>query len=413
LGDRLRHAVALHPVAAYVLLAWAISWTYWVWMLSSGAVVVPGGSVTHFPGLFGPLLAAFVVTAIVEGRGGIGELVSRMSRWRVGPRWYVLAALPFLLFLAGVGLLVVTGGDAPTLDELGRYSGLPELGLPLVALLALAANGFGEEVGWRGFAQERLDRRMSVLRASLLVGLFWAIWHVPSFGIIETYRQMGLGVIPVFVFGLGSGAIVLGWLYAASGSILIVALFHLGLNMGSATMAGRGLPAAVVTTGIMVWAALIVIAEVRRTRRHARTAGSIRRPRRRSRLASFRDASLAALLRSPLRRLVGSGIILITYRGRRSGRTHTTPVEYVRAGDRLLVLVAHPDTKEWWRNVAEGAMVEVYVDGQAQAAAATVERDDEARDDLARYVSARPRSARVVTSGDEVVLVSLAVDSRG
>jgi deazaflavin-dependent oxidoreductase (nitroreductase family) len=253
---------------------------------------------------------------------------------------------------------------------------------------------------------------MSILRASLLVGLVWAIWHVPSFGVIETYRQMGLGVIPIFVFGLGSGAIVLGWLYASSGSILIVALFHLGLNMGSATMAGRGLPGALATTGIMVWAALIVIADVRRARRDARLAGSIRSPRHRSRLASFRDASLATLLRSPLRRLVGSGIILVTYRGRRSGRAYTTPVEYVRAGDRLLVLVAHPEAKQWWRNVRENAMVDVCVDGQTYAAAATVEKGDEARDDLAMYVSARPRTARAVTPGDEVVLVSFAVDSR-
>jgi deazaflavin-dependent oxidoreductase (nitroreductase family) len=407
-ATRVREWVRRWPVATYVALAWAISWTYWLWMLVRGDVVVPGGTVSHFPGLFGPAIAAFVVTAIVDGRAGIAELIGRMARWRVAPCWYALAALPFLLFLVGVALLALSGGDSPTLNDLGRYSGLPELGLPLVAGLAFVANGFGEEVGWRGFAQERLDRRMSVLRASLLVGLVWAIWHVPSFGVIETYRQMGLGVIPIFVFGLGSGAIVLGWLYAASRSILIVALFHLGLNMGSATIAGRGLPAALVTTGIMIWAALIVVSEIRRGR-SARAVDMRSSARRRSRLASLRDTSLAALLRSPLRRLVGSGIMLISYRGRRSGHTITTPVEFVRDGHRLLVLVAQSDQKQWWRNVREDPKVEVCVDGRVERAVATVEIGAAAAEDLARYIAARPRSARLAATIDEVVIVRMEV----
>jgi deazaflavin-dependent oxidoreductase (nitroreductase family) len=300
-------------------------------------------------------------------------------------------------------MLAFGGGKTPTIEDLGRYSGLPELGLPLVALLAFLANGFGEEVGWRGFAQERLDRRMSVLRASLLVGLAWAVWHVPSFPIIETYRQMGLGVIPIFVFGLGSGAIVLGWLYASSGSILIVALFHLGLNMGSATIAGRGMPGALVTTGIMVWAALIVLVDVRASRGRATSAVGTSRARR-GRFVAVRDACVRGVLRSPLRRLLGSGILLVDYRGRRSGRSLTTPAEYVRDGDRLLVLVAHPGDKQWWRNVQEIPVVQVVLDGRSREMIATVEEGTAARPDLALYASARPRAARAVA--DDVLIVA-------
>ena len=128
-----------------------------------------------------------------------------------------------------------------------------------------------------------------------------------------------------------------------------------------------------------------------------------------ARLARFRDLSLGLLLRSPLRRLVGSGLLLLTYRGRRSGRIYTTPVEFVGGGDCLLVLVAHPERKQWWRNVAADPTVRVLVDGCERSATATVEIGIEsAAADLARYTASRPRSARVgAASGEQLVIVRL------
>jgi len=62
-----------------------------------------------------------------------------------------------------------------------------------VAIFVTAVLGAVEEPGWREYAQEGLQRRMSVLAASLVVGVFWALWHVPLFFIPGTY-QAGLGV---------------------------------------------------------------------------------------------------------------------------------------------------------------------------------------------------------------------------
>lgn len=408
----IRHAIVRHPVVAYVLLAWFLSWTYWLSMLVRGQVATPGGAISHFPGLFGPMVAAFVITAIVGGRESVTDLIGRMFRWRVGLRWYLLAGIPFGLFLLGVAVLAATGAPVPTLDDLASYSGLPMIGLPAVVVAAFAANGLGEEVGWRGFAQPRLEHRMSFLRASVVVAIVWAIWHVPSFPIIEGYRAMGVSIVPIFVFGLGSGAIVLGWLYDRSGgSILMAALFHLGLNMGTATLAGRGLPAALATTGVMIWAALIVVTELRSGQRPRRDATSAVRSRdHRSSIASVRDASVRRLLASRLHRLAGPGLMLITYRGRRSGRSFTTPVEYVEDGDRMLVLVAHARRKQWWRNLQEDPMVQVRVSGRVHSAVAVVEVGSEAMADLARYVAARPRAARVASMpGEDVVVVQLEV----
>lgn len=392
--------VRRHAFASYVALAWSMSGAYWLSMATRGEISRPGGDASHIPGLFGPMLAAFVVTALVGGRAGIADLLSRMVRWRVAPRWYAFAALPFGLFLIGVAIVAVTGGQVPTLDDLATYSGLPKIGLPLVVLAAFVANGFGEEVGWRGFAQPTLQRTRGLLSASLIVALVWALWHVPSFLVVETYRTMGFAIVPLMTFGLGSGAIVFGWLYARSGgSILVVAVAHLGLNLGSATLAGRGLPAAVATTGIMVWAGAIIVGELRRGREGARPIGP-----------SLRDTFMRAALRSPLRSIVGGSIVGITYRGRRTGRIYTTPVECVRVEDALLVLVGAAATKQWWRNVAAEPRVEVDLAGTRRQARATVELGAAAEADAQTYASARPRARRAIEAADPLVVVRPEVD---
>lgn len=258
--DTLRAPFRRHPVAAYVVLTLVISWGYWIPMALRGDVVTPGGDVTHHPGLLGPLIAAFIVTVLADGRVGTRDLVERMLRWRISLRWYLMAAVPFLMFLTTVAILAIAGAVVPSFDDLGRFSGLPAMAFPVVVLAALVFNAYGEETGWRGFLTHRLLEQHGPLATSLLVAVVWGTWHAPLFFVIETYRQMGLALIPMMGLGLASGAIVLTWIYAGSGrSILIVALWHLALNFSSATMAGRGIPGAVVWTGILLWAILVVV----------------------------------------------------------------------------------------------------------------------------------------------------------
>lgn len=405
----LRAFVRRHRFGSYLAVAVAVSGSYWTAMALDGQVVRPGGPTTHFPGLFGPMIAAFLVAGIADGPGGVRDLVGRMFRWRTGARWYALAAVPTFAFAAGVALLAVTGRETPTLDQLARYSGLPEIGLPAVLLLAFLGNGFGEEVGWRGSAQPTLRVSHGFLRTAVIVGAVWALWHVPSFTVIETYRMMGLSIIPIFAIGLGSGAIVFGWLYERSGgSILIVALAHLSLNMATATQAGRGLPQSLVTTVIVAWAVLIVMAEMRRSgglRREGGLRGRLAAVR--GGFANFGRRMTIALLGSRFGRGMGRSVTVITYRGRATGRTLSTPVEYVRDGSRVTILVANPERKQWWRNVRADGNVRLLLDGVDLAGRATVIEPPAAVAALAGYVAQRPRSARAAAAGALAVVVEL------
>ena len=114
------------------------------------------------------------------------------------------------------------------------------------------------------------------------------------------------------------------------------------------------------------------------------------------------------LLRSPMRRLLGGSITVIGYRGRVSGRWLATPVEYVRDGSRITILVADADRKQWWRNVRDSGDVTLLLDGRERAGSATVLAPPESDAAMEAYVAVRPRAARATRSGARMVVVDLA-----
>jgi membrane protease YdiL (CAAX protease family) len=262
--------VARKPLLSFFVLAYGLSWAYWIPLALAGVRTAPGSTATHEPGLLGPALAAFIITGLTQGRVGLVALARRLvlvSR----PTWRFLAySLSPLIFLGlAIAVAIGLGVPLPPWSDFAVYSGLPPLGLPAVLLLVLLFNGFGEETGWRGFALQPLQVRFGPVAGTLVLAALWAGWHTPAFFIVETYRAM---TIPTIIggFGLGicAGAIVLSRIaQRTQGSVLAAMLWHGFYNMTSATAASRGVIAAVTTTCVMVWATVLLVQEVRR-RRH-------------------------------------------------------------------------------------------------------------------------------------------------
>ena len=101
------------------------------------------------------------------------------------------------------------------------------------------------------------------------------------------------------------------------------------------------------------------------------------------RAAPLMNAPVAAIAASPrfggaLRR---SNLALVTYTGRRSGRTFSIPVAYRRRDDENTDIGANlPDAKTWWRNfLGEGAPLSVTLDGVERAGHGVAHRDDKGR----------------------------------
>jgi membrane protease YdiL (CAAX protease family) len=244
----------VRKVVWFVVLAYAWSWSWWIPLAVSGTTVDQGqGWPTHLIGLTGPAIAALVVTVAADGARGLHDLWSRVVRWRVGWIWYALVAAT----AAFAALPVLTESGTPA-DEFVEYSGAPSIGIAVVAYV-LVVNGFGEEIGWRGFLADELLRRTSTGVTALIVWPIWAVWHLPLFWIVTTFRDFGTGGTVGWVVGIGFGSVFLTWLYgSANSSILVVASWHTAYNFATATEAASGVAAAAASTAVIIAGVVIL-----------------------------------------------------------------------------------------------------------------------------------------------------------
>lgn len=139
--------------------------------------------------------------------------------------------VPVALFGAtGVGFAAL--GYEP---ELSRLPNPLTTFLPTLTGLSLIA-GLGEEPGWRGVALPRLQERFSPVRATLLLGTVWAVWHLPVFFIDPrathgiTNPAVLLGVVDMTAVGIVLCAFFYTWIYNESGSVLLMMLLHGGFT---------------------------------------------------------------------------------------------------------------------------------------------------------------------------------------
>jgi membrane protease YdiL (CAAX protease family) len=170
----------------------------------------------------GPLLAALVVVSHEAGGNGRRALLGQLLRWRVPRRWYAVALLgPVVGILAAYALWVATGGAPPPAKALAQWPLIPVY----FVYILLFGGGVDEELGWRGFALPRLQDRYGALVASVVLGVFWAGWHIPAWFIPGSGQD--LVSFPVFVVSVIGAAVVFTWLYNSTGGALcLVILFH-------------------------------------------------------------------------------------------------------------------------------------------------------------------------------------------
>jgi membrane protease YdiL (CAAX protease family) len=245
-------------VLAYFLVTFAISWAIEV-PLALQAQGLMRNMVPlwlHYIASFGPLLAASIVTLATRGPAGIVRMFSGLARWRARPIYWIVAVVaPCTIFVVLVLATRLAQGAWPDLGSLGRPDYLPALGILPTWLLWTATFGAGEEVGWRGFALPRLQSNRSAFSASLLLGAFWAVWHLPALFYRDTYLEMGLLVIPMLLTVAAVGSTVYTWLYNGTrGSLLIPAVFHGLFDFFSVWPSGVIGPGMLMTVLMVFWA---------------------------------------------------------------------------------------------------------------------------------------------------------------
>jgi nitroimidazol reductase NimA-like FMN-containing flavoprotein (pyridoxamine 5'-phosphate oxidase superfamily) len=99
---------------------------------------------------------------------------------------------------------------------------------------------------------------------------------------------------------------------------------------------------------------------------------------------------MGGILRSPLHILLSSNTLLITFKGRRSGKQYTTPVNYALVDD--LIYVTSMKDRTWWRNIRGGAQVTLRLQGKKVTGWGEVIED--VGSSLMTYLRASPNFAR-------------------
>ncbi len=169
------------------------------WLLQLPAVLAKFGIVSGPPqrflplmglGAFGPLVAAVIASRMETGGAGVRPLLG-LREHPVPTVWYIVAPCVFgVIYVAGASVYRLCGGATAV-----PWLYPPENGDQLIALIMFP---LVEEPGWRGFALPRLQRGCGALKASLLLGVLWALWHTMMFGREHRRRQRGvrLGLQP-------------------------------------------------------------------------------------------------------------------------------------------------------------------------------------------------------------------------
>ena len=146
-------------------------------------------------------------------------MFKRLNPRTVSLKWHL--TILFVIGLATIGQLVIIRLLGYSFDLALFFSRIMFL-LPLLILGPLS-----EELGWRGYALDRLQTRWNSLVSSLIVGSLWALWHLPLFHIPGTAQNLYDLTFPGFFVGLLALSVLYTWVFNnTSSSIWSAVFFH-------------------------------------------------------------------------------------------------------------------------------------------------------------------------------------------
>jgi membrane protease YdiL (CAAX protease family) len=235
-------------VTAFFVLTFVLSTPFFLLSTFVPAMVYPSSVLL----VFTPMVSALILTVRKDGWNGAKALMKRSFDFRRITRkaWYA----PILLIMPIVALAVVwilgLIGDAPTETVFS-----PAMAPVLFLMFTIMA--VGEEVGWTGYAYDPMEERWNAVWASLILGIIWGLWHVPTYlfaggrTLLWTAGQVGT------MIGL---RILFGWIYNNAGkSLFAVILIHVVYNLSVTLLPVFEKPLGPVLFAILVMIIVVII----------------------------------------------------------------------------------------------------------------------------------------------------------
>lgn len=220
----------------FLLLGFGLSWAVWIPAAITGRdyQASPILLTAVLLGAFGPGLAAIVCAYRNRQQDDFRDFQSRiyeLGRIRPSSILIILALWP-ALHAAAIGITWLIGDPIPDSPFLAELLAQPNT-IPLIVFLYFLQAGV-EEVGWRGYLQEKLGRLFPLPASTILTGVIHTIWHLPLFWVVGTNQmKMGFGIdFLIFIAFVIASSVITAWCYYQNRrSILAAALLHTAGNL--------------------------------------------------------------------------------------------------------------------------------------------------------------------------------------
>lgn len=176
----------------------------------------------------------------------------------------ILLLMPCLLFLA-TGLSLFFGYSSDQFSLAGDFSVMKGWGVLGIAIPLILAPII-EEVGWRGYGVDSLRAFFNLFTTSVLFGLLWAVWHLPTFFVKGYYQNqlwnLGIPYVINFFVSVFVIAILMNWIYYKTGrSIPAVILFHSVLNLFSILFKTEQFTKCIMTVLLFVVTTIVIVSD--------------------------------------------------------------------------------------------------------------------------------------------------------
>ena len=237
-------------ILIFIAISFGLSWPIVLILDTLWPTSIKIAYLSHSSAMMMPGLACVIIRKWIskEGFSDCGFIIgNRLAYLIVFLACFLLWGIPWLID-------IVWGGG-----QIGDYS-LRLIIITIAAFFWYLIPAFGEELGWRGFLQEHMNDRFGWLVTSLLIGVIWAVWHLPLWMIDSPHAQ----IAPLlFASHVMLYSVIIGAAYTVSGgSILPAILLHLTFNLSSnlAVFAGFRDPNAWFNTSLLPYTILAALA---------------------------------------------------------------------------------------------------------------------------------------------------------
>lgn len=253
-------------LAAFVAIAFGFSWLCWIpAALAADGVASSWARWLTYAGSLGPAVAGIALTYGTDDPQARHDYWARATDYSRIRRGWLIPILLLYPLATLVALLIdrAVTGAGPNLQIATRLLSDPRslIAFPVWVLLL---GPLPEELGWRGYALDRLQRRWSPFVSSIALGSIWAIWHLPLFFVKGSYQHdLGFGSVSFFayVITIVELSVLFTWIHNGNArSILAAILFHFVLNFTGALLKGGPVTEVARTVFLGIAAGIVVLA---------------------------------------------------------------------------------------------------------------------------------------------------------